>query len=126
MTRGCATQSAPRTTARVPVRTKEYTMKISITRTPDKGATRARHLGALGLTLAIACLVTSAPLQAEEAHHGDQQRAPSHVAPPRQAYHHDDHHRESHAYGNQDYAYGPPPVVYAPQESPGISLFLPL
>jgi hypothetical protein len=46
--------------------------------------------------------------------------------PPRQAYHHDDHHRNSHAYGNQDYAYGAPPIVYAPQESPGISLFLPL
>jgi hypothetical protein len=101
-------------------------MKTSITRAPDKGAMRARLLSALGLTLAIACLVTTTPLQAKETHHDDQQHAQGHTAPPRQAYHHDDHHRDSHAYGNQDYAYGAPPIVYAPQESPGISLFLPL
>ncbi|NPT41684.1 hypothetical protein GNZ12_10195 [Paraburkholderia sp. 1N] len=101
-------------------------MKTSITRTPDKGAMRARLLGALGLTLAIACLVTTAPLQAEEAHHGNQQQHGQSHAAPRQTYRHDDHHRGGHAYGNQDYAYGAPPVVYAPQEAPGISLFLPL
>jgi hypothetical protein len=100
-------------------------MKASITRTPDKGAMRARLLSALGLTLAIACLVTTAPLQAEETHHGGQQHDQGHAA-PRQAYRHDDHHRDGHAYGDHDYAYGAPPVVYAPQEAPGISLFLSL
>ncbi|MFM0209527.1 hypothetical protein PQQ96_19175 [Paraburkholderia sediminicola] len=100
-------------------------MKTSLTRTPDKGATKARLLSALGLTLAIACLVTTAPLQAEETHHGGQQHGQGH-APPRQAYRHDDHRHNGHGYGDQDYGYGAPPVVYAPQEAPGISLFLPL
>ncbi|MFM0504588.1 hypothetical protein [Paraburkholderia caffeinilytica] len=103
-------------------------MKTSITRTPDKGAMRARLLSAPVLTLAIACLVTTAPLQAAEPHRGGQQHGENHAA-PRQAYRHDDHHRNGHTYGNQDYGYGgygAPPVVYAPQEAPGISLFLPL
>jgi hypothetical protein len=100
-------------------------MKTSMTRAPDKGALRARLLSASGLALAIACLVTTAPLQAEEAHHGAQQHGQAHAA-PRQAYRHDDHRRGGHAYGDQDYVYGAPPVVYAPQEAPGINLFLPL
>ncbi|SIO67613.1 hypothetical protein SAMN05444172_4591 [Burkholderia sp. GAS332] len=103
-------------------------MKTSITRTPDKGAMRARFLSALGLALSIACLVTTAPLQAEETHHGGQQHGQNHAA-PRQAYRHDDHQRNGRAYGDPNYGYGgygAPPLVYAPQEAPGISLFLPL
>ncbi|QBC31853.1 hypothetical protein DRB87_11450 [Pandoraea sp. XY-2] len=38
------------------------------------------------------------------------------------------HDRERHynPYGDGGYVYGPPPVVYAPPTSPGITLFLPL
>ena len=103
-------------------------MKTSFTRTPDKSATRSRLLNAPGLTVAIACLVTAAPLQAQEDHHGGQQHAQGHGA-PRQTYRHDDHHRDGHAYGDSGYGYQgyeAPPLVYAPQAAPGISLFLPL
>ncbi|MGF6900357.1 hypothetical protein [Paraburkholderia sp. GAS348] len=45
----------------------------------------------------------------------------------RQAYQHPDNdHRRGDYYGNQDYVYAPPPVVYAPESAPGISLFIPL
>ncbi|NML96383.1 hypothetical protein HHL24_00175 [Paraburkholderia sp. RP-4-7] len=104
-------------------------MKTSITHAPDKGALRARRLSAVGLTLAIACLFTTSPLRAESDHHEGQQHSQGHAA-PRQAYGHDDH-RHGHDNGNQGYYgnqsyYGAPPVVYAPQAAPGISLFLPL
>ena len=107
---------------------KGYIMKTSITHAPDKGAMRAGRLGALGLALALAGLFTTAPVQAEDVHHGGQQHGErqGHGA-PRQAYRHDDHRRDGHSYGgDQGYAYGAPPIVYAPQEAPGISLFLPL
>ncbi|WP_090682599.1 hypothetical protein [Paraburkholderia phenazinium] len=103
-------------------------MKTSFTRTPDKSATRPRLLSASGLAVAIACLVMAAPLQAQEEHHGGQQHAQGHGA-PRQAYRHDDHRHYGHAYGNSGYGYqgyDAPPLVYAPQAAPGISLFLPL
>ena len=45
----------------------------------------------------------------------------------RQAYQHPGNdHRRGDYYGNQDYVYAPPPVVYAPESAPGISLFIPL
>lgn len=49
----------------------------------------------------------------------------------RQAYQHpnNDHRRGDYYgnyYGNQDYVYAPPPVVYAPEAAPGITLFIPL
>ncbi|KAA1004305.1 hypothetical protein FVF58_32325 [Paraburkholderia panacisoli] len=45
----------------------------------------------------------------------------------RQAYQHPNNdHRRGDDYGNQDYVYAPPPVVYAPESAPGISLFIPL
>ncbi len=100
-------------------------MNISITRARDNGALSARMFGACALALAIACLVTTAPLHAEESHRGDQRRGQGHAA-PHASYRHDDHRRDGYGYGNRDYGYGAPPVVYAPQEAPGINLFLPL
>ncbi|MCP2088982.1 UNVERIFIED_ORG: hypothetical protein J2Y81_005069 [Paraburkholderia sediminicola] len=45
----------------------------------------------------------------------------------RHAYQHPGNdHRRGDYYGNQDYVYAPPPVVYAPESAPGISLFIPL
>jgi hypothetical protein len=45
-----------------------------------------------------------------------------------QHYQHDqyDAQRYGDYYRGQDYVYAPPPVVYAPEPSPGISLFIPL
>ncbi|GAU06793.1 hypothetical protein BamMC406_3903 [Burkholderia stabilis] len=34
--------------------------------------------------------------------------------------------RRGDYYDNRDYVYAPPPVVYAPQAAPGVSLFIPL
>lgn len=34
--------------------------------------------------------------------------------------------RRGDYYDNRDYVYAPPPVVYAPQSAPGVSLFIPL
>jgi|ERR1700679_849024 hypothetical protein len=100
-------------------------MKTSITHAPDKVAIRARRLSAVGFTLALACLLATSPLRAEDNRHGGgQQHSQGHPA-PRQSYGHDDH-RHGHDYGNQGYGYEAPPVVYAPQASPGINLFLPL
>jgi hypothetical protein len=108
-------------------------MKTAITNTPDKGAIRARRLSAVGFTLALACLLATSPLRAADNQHGGGQQHPQghsqghsqgHGA-PRQAYGHDDH-RHGHDYGDQGYGYEAPPLAYAPQASPGISLFLPL
>ncbi|MDR6499739.1 hypothetical protein ACPUER_09055 [Burkholderia sp. DN3021] len=45
----------------------------------------------------------------------------------RQAYRHPGNdYRRGDYYDNQDYVYAPPPVVYAPQSTPGINLFIPL
>jgi hypothetical protein len=102
-------------------------MKTSLKHAPDKGAMRSGRLSAVGLTLALASLFTATPLRAEDVHHGGQQHSQGqgHAA-PRQAYRHDDHRRDGHSYDDRGYAYGAPPIVYAPQEAPGISLFLPL
>jgi hypothetical protein len=106
-------------------------MKTSITRAPNQGAMRARRLSAVGFTLALACLLATSPLRAEDNQHGEGQQHSQGHSEPRQSYQHDDH-RHGHDYGNQGYGHGygygyeAPPVVYAPQSSPGISLFLPL
>ncbi|RDK01044.1 hypothetical protein [Paraburkholderia lacunae] len=45
----------------------------------------------------------------------------------RQAYQHPSNdYRRGDYYGNQGYVYAPPPVVYAPESAPGITLFIPL
>jgi len=99
-------------------------MKTSTTRKPGKGSMRAGCASAFGLALAIGCVLTTPPLRAEDAHRGAQQQHSQGYA-PRQVYRHDDRRHDNH-YNNQDYAYGAPPVVYAPAVVPGISLFLPL
>ncbi|MGF6604113.1 uncharacterized protein HemX [Paraburkholderia sp. GAS448] len=45
-----------------------------------------------------------------------------------QHYQHDQYDAQRHGdyYRGQDYVYAPPPVVYAPEPSPGINLFIPL
>ncbi|MCG5076545.1 hypothetical protein [Paraburkholderia tagetis] len=99
-------------------------MKTSTTRTPVKGSMRARCASAFGFALAIGCILTTPPLRAEDAHRGGQQHSQRH-APRQQVYRHEDQ-RHGNNYNNQDYAYGAPPVVYAPAVVPGISLFVPL
>jgi hypothetical protein len=103
-------------------------MKTSVTHAPAEGTMRTRRLSAMGFTLALACLIASSPRRAEDNRHGgDQQHNQGH-SQPRQSYRHDD---QSHCHDdgyqrNQGYGYEAPPVVYAPQTSPGISVFLPL
>jgi hypothetical protein len=98
-------------------------MKTATTRKPGNGSMRTRSANALGLALAIACILTTPPLRAEDAHRAEQQHSQGHA--PQQVYRHEDRHHSDN-YHNQDYAYGAPPVVYAPAVVPGISLFLPL
>lgn len=105
-------------------------MKTSMTRAPGSGITRARCLRTVGVALAAACIFTTAPLRAEDAHRGGggQQHSQGHA--PRQAARHGDrgHGGGGYGHGDQGYGYGydAPPVVYAPAVAPGINLFLPL
>ncbi len=99
-------------------------MKTSITRAPGKSPMRAGCLRTAGLALAIAGILTAAPLRAES-HHGGQQHAQRHA--PRQVVRHDYHRHGGDGYGDRDgYGYDGPPIVYGPGAAPGINLFLPL
>lgn len=96
-------------------------MKFSIT--PKHGTS---PFGAtLGIALVILCALAPGSVSAAPEHrddHGGHQIVRHDVR-------HDAYRRDGprHYDGYRDgYAYGPPPVVYAPQTSPGISLFLPL
>ena len=80
---------------------------------------------AIGLAVALACLLMAPPLRAAETHHGRQQHAQRHE--PRQA-HRRGNYRSGGGYysGYPGYVYGAPPLVYGPPAVPGINLFLPL
>lgn len=96
-------------------------MKSSITRrhgTASLGAT-------LGIALAILCALAPGGVSAAPGSRDDHGGHPI----VRHDVRHDAYRRDGprHYDGYRDgYAYGAPPVVYAPQTSPGISLFLPL
>lgn len=99
-------------------------MKSSILRrhgTAPLGAT-------LGLALAILCMLAPSAVRAEPEHRGNQVEHEH----GRHDVRHDTYRREGSRHydgyrgGRGDYEYRAPPVVYAPQPSPGISLFLPL
>lgn len=102
-------------------------MKNFTTRREGKRAMRSRHAGAVGLALAIGCLVAAAPPHAEDRYRGHgEQHGQRHDSRP---YHHGGYRGGGGGggyYEDQDYAYGAPPVVYAPQAAPGINLFIPL
>lgn len=113
-------------------------MKTSVTHGAGNGTTRAKYPGTVGVALAIACLLITAPLRAEDAHYGDERQQHSQGHAPRQAVRHGNHGRGGYGdgdrgrggYGYRDqgrgYGYDAPPIVYAPAVAPGISLFLPL
>jgi hypothetical protein len=108
-------------------------MKTSTTLTPGKGWATGRLVTAVALALAVGSLLGTSPLRAEEAHHNDQQQPQHHQQPQQQQHGHDSRqtsHHEDHGhggyYGNQDYVYAPPPVVYEPAPSAGITLVLPI
>ena len=112
-------------------------MKTPATQAACMGSTSAKIVVALGLTLAISGM-SMAPAFGEDNNYyrqGQQQRGTN------GGYQHDQGHQRGHGdrqtyqrnvhrhgdyYGNQDYVYAPPPVVYAPEPEPGITLFLPL
>lgn len=123
-------------------------MKTSTMRTPG-----TVPLGALALALAVTCTLAPSALRAQPGYPGNQGARHDMRADPRHDPHNKPHgnrrdaqrgHNGYHGYRgyngynsyNDDrgydgyrsgeYVYGPPPVVYAPPVSPGISLFLPL
>ena len=110
-------------------------MKTSTTRTPGNGWATGRMVTAAGLALAVGGLLGASPLCAEEAHHVDQQQQQHYQQQhyqqqqrghdSRQTSHHEDHGHGDY-YGNRDYVYAPPPVVYEPAPSAGITLVLPI
>ncbi|CAB3744406.1 hypothetical protein LMG24238_07258 [Paraburkholderia sediminicola] len=114
-------------------------MKIQRVRAACLGSMKTRIMAAACLALAVGGM-SMAPAFGEgnSNHEGQQQHGASnnyrhnqegHQSDHgnRQAYqHHGDDHRRGDYYGNQDYVYAPPPVVYAPESAPGISLFIPL
>ncbi|VVE65374.1 hypothetical protein PAN31117_01848 [Pandoraea anapnoica] len=103
-------------------------MKFSLTR--KQGVS---PIGAIGLALMMLGVCAPSVSHAQSGnrdHDHDTQQEVRH-APQRAPhdYRHDYHHDERHyssGYRDGGYAYGPPPVIYAPEASPGISLFLPL
>lgn len=111
-------------------------MKTSITRTPGMVP-----LGALALALAVTCTLAPSALRAQPGYPGNQGARHDMRADPRHDPHNKPHgnrrdaqrghngyndYRGYDGYRSGEYVYGPPPVVYAPPVSPGISLFLPL
>ncbi|WP_240674593.1 hypothetical protein [Burkholderia stabilis] len=80
----------------------------------------------VGLIVALGCLVAAPQLHAERMNHGGDHGNHAHMT--HQGGHHYDHRRyQGGGYdGGDDYAYGAPPLVYAPAPAPGVSLFIPL
>ena len=101
-------------------------MTTSITAPLARDCTRGKWATSAGLAIALACLLTAAPLRAADVHRGGPQHAQRHA--PRQAYRHDNYRGGGGYYnGYPGYLYGaPPPLVYGPPVVPGINLFLPL
>jgi hypothetical protein len=79
----------------------------------------------VSLALALTCLLTALPLRAEGAHRGGHQHSQERGV-RQQGYRHEDRRRSNGYGGDEDYVYGAPPIVYAPEAAPGVNLFLPL
>ena len=63
--------------------------------------------------------------EAEGAHRGGHQHSQERGV-RQQGYRHEDRRRSNGYGGDEDYVYGAPPIVYAPEAAPGVNLFLPL
>ncbi|MDN7903334.1 hypothetical protein QZM18_04220 [Burkholderia diffusa] len=81
----------------------------------------------VGLIVAISCLLAAPQLRAESMNHGWDEG--NHARMRHQDGRHYDHYQNGGHDGynvDEEYAYGTPPMVYAPAPAPGISLFIPL
>jgi hypothetical protein len=95
----------------------------------NTSTTRTRHFGpgvgkiAMAISLALAIGPGMAPAFADEHDNGghDARDRSHNAAPARHDYRPQSHHAVHYAH-----VYAPPRVYYAPQPSPGISLFIPL
>lgn len=102
-------------------------MKTAITRAPATRSPRATWSATIGLALALTCLFATPPLQAASPHRGGQQHSQAREHNARsQEYRHVVRRRGNDYGSNEGYAYGAPPILYAPEAAPGVSLFLPL
>jgi hypothetical protein len=113
--------------ARSPNRTQENMMDVSIKHACRHATASRSVMRIVGLIVAVGCLAAAPQLHAERMNHGGGQAGHAHVA--HQAGRHDGGHRWGGGggyYGDEDYAYGAPPMIYAPAPAPGIDLFLPL
>ena len=102
-------------------------MKIQRVRAACMGSVNTGITISVGLALAFGGM-SMTPAFGEGNGNGNHEGQEQHGANSnRHAYQHPgDDHRRGDYYGNQDYVYAPPPVVYAPESAPGISLFIPL
>ena len=100
------------------------------TPTTQAGTSRPKTIGiALALVLATAMggMVVAPALAKDEGHDRGRQAKAVHDRGHDRGY--DDRGRREYGYGARYYqepVYVPPPVYYAPEQSPGISIFLPL
>lgn len=109
-------------------------MRSTERRTAYRGSTKGRIVMASAITLVVSVVFVAPALGANNNQHEEQQHTTNggnHNEQGHQAAHRDPHYqhdarRHGDDYSRQDYVYSPPPVVYAPEESPGISLFIPI
>jgi hypothetical protein len=147
-------REAERYRSKVPDSRQENIMKIPEGRAACTGSMRTTILTAVGLALAIGGMPMAPAFGADygsrevQQQHGANDGHQQNQGHPQQhgmgnGYRHNQGHQSDHGnrqayqrpendyrrgdyYDNQDYVYAPPPVVYAPESAPGISLFIPL
>ncbi|WP_153041027.1 hypothetical protein [Paraburkholderia monticola] len=109
-------------------------MKSTERRTAYRDSMKSRIVMASAIALVVSGLFVSPALGANNDQHEQQQHTTNggnHREQGHQDAHRDQHYqhdarRHGDDYSRQDYVDSPPPVVYAPDESPGISLFIPI
>ncbi len=108
-------------------------MRSTERRTAGNGSIKSRIAMASAIALAVSGVFVAPAQGANNNRHEEQHttNGGNHHEQGHQTAHRDQHYqhdarRYGDGYGRQDYVYSPPPVVYAPDESPGISLFLPI
>jgi hypothetical protein len=133
-------------------RKQEYMMRNTEMRTACKRSMKARIATASAVTLAIGCLSMASALGEDYNHQENQQHTTNvenHYNQGNRQDHKNQHEQQAQRYQHeqqtqhyqhnqydaqrhgaydrgQDYVYAPPPIVYAPEPSLGINLFIPL
>jgi hypothetical protein len=97
-------------------------MKASTMYRTDRARSKARHLLVLNCVLAAVLLLPMSKPRAED-HDGTQARHVQRQTPAHAAVRRDDRGGDRRGHDDGD---GAPPVVYAPEPPPGVSLFLSL